>query len=529
MSSLRYVGNFAFLAVCLLAAFLPNLVYLRLGFHTDDYNFVRSHPVALSSFVRPFDPTFVGWFYRPVFVDWMMAWDRLRPHNPVDLHAASLVLFGLAIYGAGILVGRLTTSVLAAVAAAAFFAFAPHMDEAIWWISSGSTLLAAVFALCAYHAWLSWRQTGRSLFYWLALAFVILAMCSKEDVVTLPLGLFLFDWYLRRKGNIKMTPIRLILLWLPLVLWSVLYLFLDVAAYRHLNAITHYASPAINLWHGINTRTIDTACAVANWSLVLDQFGDPFPKSLSELALFPALFGFLIWRSRRTPLALFATLIALVGALPMPIVLGGIAIGSRFRYIPNLYGAILAGLLLYTALRSRDFLVRSVGWALAINAFLTIYYGYVAYLTFNDAYLLGIGLMGAALVGSYLTMRLFPELRTESFLVAGLAISGLACTALDWNIGLFIVSGMIGGLYGWYKCRDPLTGAALGLLLLFGHKYTLVFILMIWVLWALRERWDQKRSFSPNSSGPEDVRTDRNAVPASYLPPKPVRDKPWIK
>jgi len=174
--------------VCVGLAGLTVLAYLpaqRISFISDDYLHVH--------LARQYGPV-QGWpelladpLYRcratsNVLAYWIDRWFGL---NPLAFHAASL---SLHIVNVWLVFGLGWWPVIgwrAAAFGAAFFGIQIAPQEAVIWFAAVPELLQMLFALLAAHAWLLWLRGGKRRYYGASLAFLALALLSKESAVAI--------------------------------------------------------------------------------------------------------------------------------------------------------------------------------------------------------------------------------------------------------------------------------------------------------------------------------------------------------
>ena len=478
--SRRNVQAFIYTILCVAAAFAMRVEYLHRGFFEDDYGFISRGPIDLSHVATAFNPITIGWFYRPVFLVWIDIFNTIAPHSSVVLHTASLVLFGLTVPLAGSLAYRLTKNVYVGGAATLLFLFAHGMEEAIWWISSGSTLLAALFSMITLHLWLTWREGGRRRYAILAMLTMCLALCSKEDAASLPFILIVLDWYLiKRNGTQKPLP----LLWptgAVIVALAGLYGILDLTAYHHVNSLTHNSTT--NLWHGFNNHQLRIAAGRGAQTLVFNHFGYPANVILDPYLCFILPISYLFIRARRIRLVLVWAVIALLAFLPCPVASGQHAQSSRFAYVPNLYGSILASLILYYALTSKRRLVN-------ITAITMAYGTLSAHFSLHSIDMSLCWMMYAVIpVACYLLWRSIPDTKNMCTLIAVLSIASLVIQVNCQSELLLIVGGAIGAIGGYVIGREVLMGVLLSIMMSAGDPVAIVITLLATWAYAITDR-----------------------------------------
>jgi hypothetical protein len=365
----RYPWQFPVLLLAsLVAVFALHSDYLHRGLQQDDYYYVGHYSdFSVGRLLVCFNPVAIHWFYRPILLSWFLVFGGLAPHNPVALHAGSLVLFGLTVYFFGALIYRLTGRAWAGLLAACLFLFAPRMQEAVSWVCCASTLMAALFSILTLHYWMTFRERSHTGYFVLALLTMAAAMCSKEDAATLPLIAGVFDLYLHQRFRLPMRPIRLLAAWTPVIVWTILYGVLDITAYRIVSA----ERTSAHLWQGISVETLRILGSFGARTLLFSVFGQPASQPFNPGVLLVGVFALIVVRARKNPLILCGTAMALLAILPVPLASGGHALSERFNYLPNLYAVLLATQAIATARDREAPVVRALGSALLIDVLLT--------------------------------------------------------------------------------------------------------------------------------------------------------------
>ncbi len=119
--------------------------------------------------------------------------------NPAGYHWTNILLHAANALLVWWLLRRL--QVPGAWLAAAVFAWHPVQVESVAWITELKNVLSLFFFLLALLAWSRFIQESPGLrwrFYWLALLFHLLGLCSKTTVCTLPVVLLLVLWLERK-------------------------------------------------------------------------------------------------------------------------------------------------------------------------------------------------------------------------------------------------------------------------------------------------------------------------------------------
>ncbi|MBI5509055.1 MAG: tetratricopeptide repeat protein [Deltaproteobacteria bacterium] len=289
------------------------------------------------------------------------------------LHAACGLLFS------GLVV-RLTGNRLWAFAAMLVFLLHPVQVESVAWISQRKTLLAMLFTLAAFHAYLSYRQAAprrRRAWYALALLAFIAALLAKSVAVIFPVILAAYDLC----GSPRPPGWRWLADKLPFVVLAGLFAMVGIVGQapetgggrvpyhgggplataltmltvlpRYLGLLAWPSAQSVLYLVPIHT-SLDAAVAV---SLLL------------WLALAAA--GVLLWRRARALFFWYA--VFFIGLLPVSQIVPLITLmNDRYLYFPMLGAAALAGAAVAAAalqIRGQTTpLRRSAGFGLAVAA-----------------------------------------------------------------------------------------------------------------------------------------------------------------
>ena len=113
---------------------------------------------------------------------------------------------------------------LAALAAAAFFAFHPVHVEAVSWLQGGKQSLMAVFFLLSFIHYLKYSREGRRSAYWISLIAFLAALTAQPGALGLPLLILGYEalsagW---SRGSIRATLVRISLRTFPFLLPGIL-------------------------------------------------------------------------------------------------------------------------------------------------------------------------------------------------------------------------------------------------------------------------------------------------------------------
>jgi len=182
-------GTLIVVFVCL--AYFPAL---RGGFVWDDEAYVTNNPLltAPDGLTRIWFSTEPPSQYFPLTYTTFRIERVLWGLNPAGYHLVNLLLHAAN----ALLVWRLLKrlNVPGAWLAAAIFALHPVQVESVAWIAERKNVLMCFFFLLTLQVWIGFVEGGKWRFYWLALVFYALALCSKTTACTLPAALLLILW-----------------------------------------------------------------------------------------------------------------------------------------------------------------------------------------------------------------------------------------------------------------------------------------------------------------------------------------------
>lgn len=170
------------------------------SFHFDDYSlFANPVVTAASGWWRVWGPVQT----RPLtyFTFWLNY--QAGGQSPFGYHLLNLALHLIAVYFMTDVLARLLPARVALIAAA-IFALHPIQAEAICYVFARGSLLASLFCILALREWLGGR-------WWLAVAWFIPALLSKEECVAFPLFLVLLELSRRRPIKTRGAPLAAML------------------------------------------------------------------------------------------------------------------------------------------------------------------------------------------------------------------------------------------------------------------------------------------------------------------------------
>lgn len=117
-------------------------------------------------------------------------------------HLLSALIHALNVYFLFRVLRLMSLPAMSALLVCFLFALHPIQVEAVSWIAAMSTPLAVLFMLLSYAYYLRYRkEEGFGMSYWLSLGFFVLAALSKSIAVSVPLSLFVLDFWMSRPIN----------------------------------------------------------------------------------------------------------------------------------------------------------------------------------------------------------------------------------------------------------------------------------------------------------------------------------------
>lgn len=179
----------------------------------DDLDLVVEHPVVrhglgLSSVAWAFTSAHAQ-SYVPLTVLSHLLDVSLFGLSPAGHHGTSVLLHAIAATLVYRWLRGMTGDDWRSAAVALLFGLHPLRVESVAWVSERRDVLSGVFGLAALLAWTRWATRGSARAYASACGFYALSLLSKATFVTLPLLLFVLDfWPLARRSGASPIPLR---------------------------------------------------------------------------------------------------------------------------------------------------------------------------------------------------------------------------------------------------------------------------------------------------------------------------------
>lgn len=266
--------------------------------------------------------------------------DNLMLHLGVVALIFSLALrIGLGVYAAGL--------------AALLFGIHPMHVESVAWVTQRKDVLYSLFYLLALNSYLKFIDTASPRAYGLSVLYGLLSILAKPMALSLPLVLFLFDWFKKRSFNKTRVLEKLphVLLIVPIT--AVTYI-------AHARVIHNEPFQAFLIWVWSLTFYVEKFFFPVTLSPL---YALPGPVAVTEpsyiLALFEAaVIIALVVRLRRNRWFIFAGLyyfLSIFFLLRYDDVKDVSIVADRFMYLPSLGLCLFLGFVAQTGSRTPFF------------------------------------------------------------------------------------------------------------------------------------------------------------------------------
>ena len=319
----------------------------------DDNLFVTNNPMIrhldLHSLTTMFT-TPVADAYVPLPVLTFAVEYHLFGLNPLPYHFTNLILHLICTLLIFQFLRLLKLDSIYAAFGALLFGIHPMHVESVVWITERKDLLYGLFYLASIICYLKYiRLQGKGLnFFILGLFFFILALFSKIQAVTLPIVLFLIDYYTERPLKLK-----LILEKIPYVVLSLVFGISGIIILkRHGNLQGNEISPLFErIVYGIYAFSAYIVKFFAPFHLsaiypLPQNTKHALPLIYSLSLITPLLLGFILFRTvRLTRAIVFGTLFFLFNIIFMLQVLtvGSTFLSDRYSYVSYVGFCFMAG------------------------------------------------------------------------------------------------------------------------------------------------------------------------------------------
>lgn len=187
-------------------------------FVADDFTWLRWASESSFTSLAGYFTDATGFFYRPLTKLYFFFASLVFWFKPGGFHAVNLMFHFSATVLTYLIVRKLTKHQTMAVLTALYFLVLAMHHENVMWISGVSSLAGSFFALLALYLWMnSGKHFGGIISFLMSLLSVTLSMFWYEEMVFVPLILFVYSWLFWPK---KYRAVSLILsLFVPLYWW----------------------------------------------------------------------------------------------------------------------------------------------------------------------------------------------------------------------------------------------------------------------------------------------------------------------
>lgn len=274
--------------------------------------------------------------------------------DPFIYHLDSLILHVLTTIAVYFFVRNLTLRTSAAAIAALLFGLHPMHVESVAWAAGRKDVLYGLFFIMSCTTYVNYiRAEGSKKIVWYVtgiLLFVV-SLLAKSVAVTLPVTLFLIDYYEQRKLSWKLLPEKI-----PHLALSLLFGLLSVEAQKKIGAL---GSLDVSFTIPEHIAVGGYALCSYLWKAIVPMgLCNFYPYPLKENGSLPGIYYiyptilaaliFVIWKyGRKNKVVVFGLgfFIVNIFLLLQFIPVGGAVISDRYGYIPYLGMFIMAGYL----------------------------------------------------------------------------------------------------------------------------------------------------------------------------------------
>ncbi len=290
--------------------------------------------------------------------------------NPKVFHVTNLIihLFNCALVFW--LIYLMTNNLTVCIVTSLFFGIHPMRVETVAWVSDRKDLLLCLFFTGSIISYIYYSRKKTASFYLLSFLFFLLALLSKTVGVTLPLVLFLMDYFFNRKFEIKM-----ILEKTPFFCGSFLFGLIAIAARSSYQGELHESLIDFTLFEALPTGMyrlvfyylLRIPAPVNISSFYPNSFGtDVMPESyllFSSATILLSITGLILFSAKKTKKTVWGSLFFIITLLPVFKVYNLGISADRFSYVPLIGIFYLAGeafAFLYKKTETRPFLITAL-------------------------------------------------------------------------------------------------------------------------------------------------------------------------
>lgn len=355
-------------------------------FVADDFSWLRWAATAVPSDLARYFVWSPDFFYRPLDKVIVYFLYQLFSFQPQGYHIFILLLHFIMSVCVFYFVKKLTRDKVVAVVSALLFVLHPAHSENLFWFSTISVELGAVFVLAMLMAYSRFRDKGSVFGYALSILFATLAFVSYEIAVIAPLVVMLYDFFIHKPKRSLKLLYTYIPFWLLLVgyfiMRSVSHAFSGGGDYSY--SLSNLVPNVVGNFFGYTGLFIGGHDFLPWYTMLRDSARSQVGIVLIVLLAIVALIVWAVMRYRSNlkhllanktaQLVLFSLVFAFVALIPF-LALGNIA--PRYLYLASV-GYMLAFVLLLRAVLTPWLnKPKYVVWAMLLITILLSYFSFV--------------------------------------------------------------------------------------------------------------------------------------------------------
>ncbi len=310
----------------------------------DDPSYVQSNPIlhdglSLAGLERAFTTIQGGYWIPLTWTSYLIDYHFSGLH-PADYHRTNVLLHAATAALLFLTLFRMTGACGRSFAVAGLFAFHPIQVESVAWVTERKDVLSTFFLILALRAYTGYARCPGLGRYLLIVLFFVLGLMAKPMLVTLPVVLFVLDYWPLGRRNLGVR--RLILEKLPLLLLALAAGVLTIITQRQGTAVRSLDEFSLYARMGNAIVCYVVYLRMLLWPYPLAVFyphpGDALPlwQPLGAAILMLLLTGTAFRFRRRAPYLLAGWLWYLITLAPVSGILqaGWQGHADRFVYVP---------------------------------------------------------------------------------------------------------------------------------------------------------------------------------------------------
>jgi hypothetical protein len=330
-----------FLAICM--TFIGSISNF---FVADDFTWLRW---AASATITDLPNYFIhsqGFFYRPLDKVIVYFLYSIFSFQPEGYHLFILLVHFLATVGVYAVAKSISKRKVIGFFSALLFALHPAHSENIFWFSTISVDLGAMFILFALFAFLQFREKRSFIAYWIAVILSAFALITYEIAVVVPLLLFVVDYLLQLKKSRR--QLSFYITYIPFVLLVGLYFIMRFVSQAFTSGgdysyhLARLVPNVIGNFIGYIGMFLGGLPFISFYTMIRDSLRSQWLSFSMIIIVFIGLIFWIVWRYRQLMMAslrnrFFSIIIgclvfAFVALLPF-LPLGNIA--PRYLYLAS--------------------------------------------------------------------------------------------------------------------------------------------------------------------------------------------------